>query len=144
MNKFKKSILTFVAISSVSVVSVMANQDVAAQLEKWYNTAYQKSSETTLQGEEKGLREIKDTTKELQHVVKDQAVSDIGSFLLTTLNQSKGSIENHQKEFQSRLYKAKAELEQDGFDVHAENEKATLDAEMTADVEEMLSEVLGE
>ncbi|WML41464.1 hypothetical protein RCG19_07390 [Neobacillus sp. OS1-2] len=144
MNKLKKSILTFVAISSVSVVSVMANQDVAAQLEKWYSTAYQISSDTTIQVEEKGLQEIKDTTKELQRVEKNQAASDIGSFLLTALNQSKSSIENHQKEYQSRLNKAKAELEKNGFDVHAENEKVTLDAEMTADVEEMLSEVLGE
>lgn len=136
--------MVFVALSSVSVGSVMANQDVAAQLDQWVNTPYQKSSEITLQVQEKGLQQIKEATMEQQLVEKEDAVSKIESFLLTTLGQSKGSIENYQKDFQSRLQKAQTDLEQKNSVQTADRDRSKLEAVITDDVEEVLVDVLGE
>jgi transposase-like protein len=142
MNPLKKTIITIIAISSVSVVSVMANQDVAAQFDKWYQTAFQKSSESTFLATEAGLQEITETTKQRQQVLRENAVSKIETFLLNTSDKSKNSIKNYQNNYLSRLKKTETELERSNLDVSIENKKAQLDSEMTDDVEGMLSEIL--
>jgi hypothetical protein len=144
LRHLKKALITFIAISSVSVISVMANQDVALQMDQWYKTAFQLSSASTLQEREKGLLEISNSAKEQQEVEKEEAASQIESFLLNTIIQSKARIQNHEEDYLIRLESAQTVLEDSISDENAENEKAQLDAEITADVEEMLSEVLGE
>lgn len=144
MNLLKKLILTFGAISSVSVVTVMANQDTAAQLDHWYQTAFQTHSETVLQVKEKGLQEIKDTTKAHQLAEEEAASKKIESFFQNALDQSQSSIQNHKKDYIYQLEKTKTDLGSRLSEETTEKDKARLDSEITDDVQETLSEVLGE
>lgn len=144
MNLLKKLILTFGAISSVSVVTVMANQDTAAQLDHWYQTAFQTHSETVLQVKENGLQEIKNTTKAHQLAEEEAASKKIESFFQNALDQSKSSIQNHKKDYISQLEKAKSDLGSSISNESTEKDKAKLDSDITDDVQETLSEVLGE
>jgi len=144
MNILKKSIMTFIAISSISVIPVMANQDIAAQLDQWYKNVFQESSQTTSQVKEKGLQELKNTVKEQQAAEKEAAAAKIQSFLQNSLDTSKDNISNYQKDYISRLEKAKADLEKSISGEPTKKEKAKVDSEITDDVEDVLSEVLGE
>lgn len=136
--------MTFIAISSISVIPVMANQDIAAQLDQWYKNVFQESSQTTSQVKEKGLQELKNTVKEQQAAEKEAAAAKIQSFLQNSLDTSKDNISNYQKDYISRLEKAKADLEKSISGEPTKKEKAKVDSEITDDVEDVLSEVLGE
>lgn len=144
MNNLKKTIMTFVAISSLSVGTAMATSDVAGQVENWYKNAFQESTESTTQTTEEGLIKIENTTKKHQIMEMEAAASKIESFFQTTIGQSKSSIESYQKNYQSRLIKAQTKLEESNFNEFAESEKIKLNSEITDDVEEMLADVLGE
>jgi oligoendopeptidase F len=46
MNKGKKIVLTLVAISSISVSTVLASQDVAREMDTWYNEMLRQSQQS--------------------------------------------------------------------------------------------------
>jgi predicted HicB family RNase H-like nuclease len=122
----------------------MASQDAATKLDHWYNNAYLKSSETALQVKENGLQKIKDTTIEQRAALKEEIESEMNSFLLSKLAQSNDSIKNYEKDYNLRLEMAQSNLlEGISFDT-TDSENSQLESEITDEVEELLSEVLGE
>jgi hypothetical protein len=144
MRHLKKTIVTFVAISSVSIISVMANQDAATKLNHWYNNAFDKSSATTLQVRDSGLQKIHDTALEQQTLLKEEIGSEIDSFLQNTLTKSKGSIKQHEKNYRHQIEVVQTNL-LDGLSYDTtDSQKIQLESEITDDVEELLSEILGE
>jgi hypothetical protein len=122
----------------------MANQDAATKLNHWYNNAFDRSSATTLQVRESGLQKIHDTALEQQALLKEEIGSEIDSFLQNTLAKSKGSIKQHEENYKLQLEMVQTNL-LDGLSYDTtESQKFQLESEIIDDVEELLSEVLGE
>jgi hypothetical protein len=144
MRHLKKTIITFIALSSVSIIPVMADQDAATRLNHWYNNAFEKSSATTLQIKENGLQKINDMSLEQKDVLKEEIESEMDLFLLNTLSQSKDSIKKHEEDYKLRLDMVHTNLLEGISFITTDSEKIQIESEITDDVEELLSEVLGE
>jgi hypothetical protein len=142
MNNLKKSIMIFVAISSVSVVSAMATPDAEGHLENWYKKEYQKSVEKTLPIMTDGVLEINNSMLELLRDVSSSITFD--SIYLNTIKGSNSEIETFQKSFLSRLNESKAELSDIELNDFTEEKVKDLNENVTTEVESILQEILEE
>jgi hypothetical protein len=77
MNKGKKIVLTLVAISSISVSTVLATQDVAGKMETWYNEMLKQSQQSATEQFQSYAESLKPEHEE----EKNKLVNDTNSRL---------------------------------------------------------------
>ncbi|WP_156644242.1 hypothetical protein [Lentibacillus sp. JNUCC-1] len=124
-------------LSSVTVV--YASSDSKAGLQNWYETiAFKQSSEKRT-----GIGDRLSIAEGLAQAITG-AKKDIKIFSADTVLHWEQDIENHQKEYLRRLSKTKKVLLGKNFDQYTQSKEAEINAEITADIEDYLADLLSE